>query len=766
MAKKKKKNQNIKSSIVSSYHHFLNGDWVDPEDREVFATKIFKFIRKLDKTGRFSNVCDWDSTRFYRRISAAISTFDEVKQRFSDICPNIPGHFSLETDWYMINADPGPCYDVVEATYQISLASAIWILDRLRKCGLVEEACEYLPDDFDALNDENFPIIFDPCYSNELLRSMTYVIQQRNKDCVGKKEKTVASDMVVERVYMDLYTTENLQHQNVLSRKRFDAILSLIPKEEIDRASALFERKFWDWAERYYKSISILLKEGEKFLKQIADIKESLDSFSEKASLPPLPKPNAPYPLNFLRKTPDMTVSCPNVSKSSLFNAPIAFESVPKTVLQPPNVLLEAGDQMLLNATYLLSLESQHSVVSNKIGALYSDIKMLGMNSFEEFESKYGKDIADLWRDFSIEDPFALSFGFLYLLDNGSELPWVYAPALRIISLCGFSLPWIDHFKCQDESDCPKEASCEISENAESSSEYIPVSFVDNKRLYELNFNNSDETSNAKLQCFNLSQIFFDATGCLLPRNLSLDTSVVKKIEDCRICDGKEREFLLHSAAILNQAKNQEYLAPSASDYEEEFFEEFPEDLIETSLQDEDSCCEQDIDFLKDKIAFLQNEIKHLKKLSHESFHELQKEKKRYEELEKNISYERQELNDLRELVFNQQENLFLEESAESKIAFPYQTQKKIVVFGGHDSWSREIKSKLPSVRFIDRNMVPNSDLIRHADLVWIQSNALSHSYFYKIIDETRRYRIPVRYFSFASAVKCAEQIVESDIVS
>lgn len=58
-------------------------------------------------------------------------------------------------------------------------------------------------------------------------------------------------------------------------------------------------------------------------------------------------------------------------------------------------------------------------------------------------------------------------------------------------------------------------------------------------------------------------------------------------------------------------------------------------------------------------------------------------------------------------------------------------------------------------------NELPNADTIRNADAVWIQTNALSHSYFYKIINTAREYKIPVRYFGYASARKCAEEIVE-----
>ena len=102
--------------------------------------------------------------------------------------------------------------------------------------------------------------------------------------------------------------------------------------------------------------------------------------------------------------------------------------------------------------------------------------------------------------------------------------------------------------------------------------------------------------------------------------------------------------------------------------------------------------------------------------------------------------------------------------SSLTDIVFPYHNIQRIVVFGGHDSWAREIKPRLPDVRFVDKDMVPNAELIRRAEIVWIQANAISHAYYYKILDETRKHSIPVRFFSYASALKCAEQLAEQDM--
>ena len=111
--------------------------------------------------------------------------------------------------------------------------------------------------------------------------------------------------------------------------------------------------------------------------------------------------------------------------------------------------------------------------------------------------------------------------------------------------------------------------------------------------------------------------------------------------------------------------------------------------------------------------------------------------------------------------------NIALDKSSlnesEAEIAFPYRTERRIVAFGGHDTWRKAIRPMLPSVRFFDREMLPDIHTVKGADVVWIQSNAISHKFFYRIIDAARKENIPVRYFGFASARKCAEQIVKDE---
>lgn len=85
--------------------------------------------------------------------------------------------------------------------------------------------------------------------------------------------------------------------------------------------------------------------------------------------------------------------------------------------------------------------------------------------------------------------------------------------------------------------------------------------------------------------------------------------------------------------------------------------------------------------------------------------------------------------------------------------------KKKILAFGGFEKWYNSINSLVGEVTFFKSGVLRGIDKIRYADEVWIQTNAISHSYYAKIISVAKKNKIPVRYFTFDSAKKCAEQM-------
>ena len=162
----------------------------------------------------------------------------------------------------------------------------------------------------------------------------------------------------------------------------------------------------------------------------------------------------------------------------------------------------------------------------------------------------------------------------------------------------------------------------------------------------------------------------------------------------------------------------------------------------------------------------LKVELAKLRKQAKEANYNLSREnrelKDQLEKMEAGAGELRQELADLREVVFNQQNGAEEEKAEESKILFPYHTSRRLVAFGGHDSWLREIKFKLPDVRFMSDD-ISSPEIIKRADVVWIQTNCIGHKSYNIIIDLVRKYSRKVRYFAYASATKCAEQVVEEE---
>ncbi len=127
---------------------------------------------------------------------------------------------------------------------------------------------------------------------------------------------------------------------------------------------------------------------------------------------------------------------------------------------------------------------------------------------------------------------------------------------------------------------------------------------------------------------------------------------------------------------------------------------------------------------------------------------------------------EHRELADLRELIFNRERDEAGEkdEVAVPKADYPYETRKRTVVFGGHDTFLKAIRLLLPDVKYVDAKLMAFSpEIIRNADVVWIQNNCISHSQYWSIVKNCKQAGIQMRYFTYASAEKCAEQLVKED---
>ena len=744
MAKKKKKQAAAKQVKNKQTSNPLRQQ--EEAVRRVYHSYMKDVNKRRAENQRFYGGVDYDPGRVKRRISVTAATMEEFKNRFHTVCPNVPEGFDFETDWTESNATPRLAYDMEEEYKAGLLGAAIWILDAIRDRGAIQKIVELLPDQVDPVK-VGMPDIWDPCHSEEILLGMLSVIQNRNADCVGLKKPDKNTGSPKNRYYFDSYTVENLHKQEVPSRTVFEKILSCIPQAEIDRAVGMYMEKYWDVVDRYYKSRVVYAWEEAEICAGIARYNAHVDSAAIEVAQAtyaknPMEVLNMPTVPELVKQYQKLPITLPQGQMSSPLTTATQYQNILKTAKRLQD---EKED-----------LDARWEEMGDKISGLWCDASCFLFKPREWIAEQFGEAIADIWEGFEIEDPYALCFAFLYLVDSGSDYPWLYNPGVTLFSMTMDTLPWTrtaykgdaegvwDHFDPDTMDFVPGPVQAELPKR-------IKVPELENwNRLQYLDQYEDEQGYQEKVS---LAQVMYEMTGCIMPRNLKRYYPALPDLDAYGITGKKALHPLVYCMNLLGESKNRSRKLPRM----EWDLEAQPENAQETEQT-------ESVEQLKARIAALQAENSRLKQTVYEADRELRETKKAQTAQEQKAELDRQELADLRELVFHLQEDVYDTESDETDIVFPYHNIQRIVVFGGHDSWAREIKPRLPDVRFVDKDMIPNSELIRRAEIVWIQANAISHSYYYKILDETRKHSIPVRYFSYASALKCAEQLAEQDM--
>lgn len=156
-----------------------------------------------------------------------------------------------------------------------------------------------------------------------------------------------------------------------------------------------------------------------------------------------------------------------------------------------------------------------------------------------------------------------------------------------------------------------------------------------------------------------------------------------------------------------------------------------------------------ELDEVKRELATTQTELKvkdnTMKKLQ-EQIERLERENRRLRNQLDEEAQNRNELNSLREFMFNldKQEEYTLKERNFSKL----QNVKGLVV-GGHENWQRRMKELLPNFKFLHPDTL-NIDIsiLDNVDIVLFYTNYLNHAMYYKVINEARKKNIKIAYIS------------------
>ena len=734
MTKKRKQKSTPKTSRES--WHKGTADYTDPRKVEAMVKDAFTSsvanLRSLEKDhpGLVSNM-DMETHQRKRRIQAVINTTSRIRDLAKELCPDTPGFYSIAEDWAAINSLPIGSYNLQEDDMDLTVGAAIWMLDHIKQDGKIDDAVRILPK-----GEVSIPNIYDPVHDDMVIRSMVHAIRHRNDDCLQdgqKRKRKTKADESLNRFLVDAFTAQRLQHQDVPSRVLFEKLLDMVPEEDIRQAISSYEDKLFQWMECYFRCRNIYRREEE-----ILERRQKHFDMSAHIRMDRL------------------------MEQKEQKNDPILEMSSLRNVLPGASFSPDAVNSMQL----LHELETESRRLEDDVKSLEKQIarfavrsRSLGSYPHTRVERDYGEKIADIVADFTPGDPYTMCFALLYLLDTDSDLPWLYYPGTVISENAGAMLPWyngeydeIEDIHSAQYYDSDYQPSPLQVKGVPPLADWYRLDYV--RKKDELDFQYKT----------NLAQMVFDVTGGLMPRNLHRYDDAVEHLREYGITGKKMQIPLLYCMMILGESRDQSFDWRMGSEPGGTFLD----DLLnaDDEIEEENSPEEMPDDHAEEQLSALKQENARLKQLAYEAEKENRALRKQNEELGGKSQAERRELAELRELLFLR-ENEPEPEEAEigNEISLPYAVTHATVIFGGHDTWTKAIRPMLAGdVRFVDRRMNPDTNLIRHADVVWLQPNSLRHADYYKIINIIRTHKKQLHYFRFASAEKCARQLAEVDM--
>ena len=126
-------------------------------------------------------------------------------------------------------------YDGLDFYEHTTVAAALWILDDLKRNQKLQDAYQYLPDDYDEVFDIDIPINFyDPSYDEDLIRSVISVIYNRDRKGTGGSRAVGA--------YCNADTAMGGKYQTK-DRENFDGLYALLDRSRVETAKAHFKEK-------------------------------------------------------------------------------------------------------------------------------------------------------------------------------------------------------------------------------------------------------------------------------------------------------------------------------------------------------------------------------------------------------------------------------------------------------------------------------------------------------------------------------------------
>lgn len=736
-----------------------------------------------------------------RRIDAAVSYIKHAADTFR---PKYPS-YSIEQIILLLLA--GKTAYLPDSSFgksigmNIVLASAVYILDDLNKHDNITEAMLYIPTDDRAANVPIANFFEDTVYDTKLIKGLMYLIIHRNEN-----EKTVflnhstvkrTKKNVPERKYHTSGLTELMdacedddysefdemlteiynEAEEMNCRERLDKIFSLMSPDTVARAENNFKNDIDRFVEVVLNTSSDIWQRITEVTSSYNKIYDELDadydaiknqinkrrSHNRVQKTLPLSSSKLDSIVNNmdLQNSQPINAMTPGLSSVLSIDIPVGIEykryqnnlAKYELLLNEMDELSDKFSKTMIVSLNGLSLYERQKFLSEEDDA--DDADDANTDAFDDDELSdtdfaYLSDINNKIKRFSVRNPYETCFAYFELLDSGDDIVWLIEIALGVLRFALDTLPWYDIYpdgKLDDNDEQLK---------------YDDTLDIDrtNAMLYSLKYNSfcankirNKPTDDDSLTQINLAQLLYHLTGVLPPRDLN-DNG--RRTKDDLIASGFNKQNADMVRLLVEYGKS---VRKISTPFESETVDEDDE---HENANDVLAAVKNSIDADAER-----NKAKALEKELFDTKQKMKDMQKKYEQMLEEANLEKMELIELREIVYRLQNDTEpVESEEENPVTLPYTCKSNIVIFGGHDSWSRAFRPLIKNVRMIDPYTNPDVNLIRNADVVWMQTNAMPHSFYNKIMDIARLRKIPVKYFATASASKCAIQLAEYDIAA
>ena len=636
--------------------------------------------------------------------------------------------------FYSYEVNTGCNYNILDEHGDIRLGAAIWILDHLRLAGNLDKAMEYLPYIENKPDTSMLPKNFyHPCYSRALLESMMSMITTRFETA-----QTKAMDRI--RASENILFEDNVEGSGYTAV--FQKIIGLLPQAVVKYACGEFRNMV-------LKTIEIYLNTLLKLLEKDTYYSEELKSLHIRAQVPNISSIGAGsvVPINNITTRNCNTITDP----SDISGVPYGNKEP-----RPLNTVYADRQYCIQKLEQIWKTRKQFKI----------DLKNFFIYDRDQLHDIFDdKELEDLFLNYCVADPLAICFALIYLLDHGDDIPWLFQSAGCVMNATCCSLPW-----CLDRKEGRPT-------NNHVSSDWKPLFTL----MSEPGADKKSDGINGVLgknPDQRLAQVLYQLTGCILPTDFPSPSETCKELTLLDLSSA-ETAFVSGVAHTLYLSSRQARMSEETGDIENTDVDENEDASDGTDGSDagtEDAYFELDrrlsevsnsYDALQKELLRAKQEIKNLKRTAAEDRKQYAANLLKKDAEVQRSRLEHRELVDLRELVFknmNKDSSPDISHNKDSIIHYPYETKKRVVIFGGRASFRKKMKDYLPTVRQVDiDNTAFNPDIVRNADVIWIQAACLMHRQFYKLINEARLYNIQVRYFKFPSADKSARQVVEDD---